>query len=91
LTIYSFIFESDFKTCQLSPEQAALRLNSTTRAKGVSSLLTPGHESYPDNSSSIKMLEAAMQRLTSLCSVLNDMEPICVLNHVFVLREVCTI
>ncbi|PAN33522.1 hypothetical protein PAHAL_6G027000 [Panicum hallii] len=72
---------------QLSPEQAALRLNSTTRAKGVSSLLTPGHESYPDNSSSIKMLEAAMQRLTSLCSVLNDMEPICVLNHVFVLRE----
>jgi hypothetical protein len=32
-----------------------------------------------------------MQRLTSLCSVLNDMEPICVLNHVFVLREVCTI
>ncbi|CAO2210203.1 unnamed protein product [Urochloa humidicola] len=71
---------------QLSPEQAALRLNNT-RAKGVSSLLTPGHESYPDNSSSIKMLEAAMQRLTSLCSVLNDMEPICVLNHVFVLRE----
>ncbi|RCV30145.1 hypothetical protein SEVIR_6G069200v4 [Setaria viridis] len=72
---------------QLSPEQAALHLNNTTRAKGVSSLLTPGHESYPDNSSSIKMLEAAMQRLTSLCSVLNDMEPICVLNHVFVLRE----
>lgn len=33
-------------------------------------------------------LEAAMQRLTNLCSVLNDMEPICVLNHVFVLREV---
>ncbi|PHU25654.1 Protein NAP1 [Capsicum chinense] len=32
-------------------------------------------------------LEAAMQRLTNLCSVLNDMEPICVLNHVFVLRE----
>lgn len=29
-----------------------------------------------------------MQRLTNLCSVLNDMEPICVLNHVFVLREV---
>ncbi|KAJ0982841.1 hypothetical protein J5N97_011096 [Dioscorea zingiberensis] len=28
-----------------------------------------------------------MQRLTNLCSVLNDMEPICVLNHVFVLRE----
>lgn len=33
-------------------------------------------------------LEAALQRLTNLCSVLNDMEPICVLNHVFVLREV---
>ena len=33
------------------------------------------------------MLEDAMQRLTNLCSVLNDMEPICVLNHVFVLRE----
>lgn len=33
-------------------------------------------------------LEAAVQRLTNLCSVLNDMEPICVLNHVFVLREV---
>jgi hypothetical protein len=29
-----------------------------------------------------------MQRLTNLFSVLNDMEPICVLNHVFVLREV---
>ena len=28
-----------------------------------------------------------MQRLTSLCSVLNEMEPICILNHVFVLRE----
>ncbi|GJN12493.1 hypothetical protein PR202_ga30775 [Eleusine coracana subsp. coracana] len=72
---------------QLSPEQAALRLNNATRAKAISGLLMPGHESYPDNSSSVKMLEAAMQRLTSLCSVLNDMEPICVLNHVFVLRE----
>ncbi|KAL3570222.1 hypothetical protein D5086_027471 [Populus alba] len=47
----------------------------------------PGHESYPENNSAIKMLEAAMQRLTNLFSVLNDMEPICVLNHVFVLRE----
>ncbi|KAL6509641.1 hypothetical protein OROGR_022951 [Orobanche gracilis] len=28
-----------------------------------------------------------MQWFTNLCSVLNDMEPICVLNHVFVLRE----
>ncbi|KAL5232560.1 hypothetical protein ABZP36_031336 [Zizania latifolia] len=72
---------------QLLPEQAAIRLNNATRAKAVSGLLAPGHESYPDNSSSVKMLEAAMQRLTSLCSVLNDMEPICVLNHVFILRE----
>jgi NCK-associated protein 1 len=32
-----------------------------------------------------------MQRLTSLCSVLNDMEPICVLNHVFVIPEVCIV
>ncbi|KAM3210383.1 hypothetical protein ACQJBY_064392 [Aegilops geniculata] len=72
---------------QLSPEQAALRLNNITRVKAVPGLSAPGNESYPDNSSSVKMLEAAMQRLTSLCSVLNDMEPICVLNHVFVLRE----
>jgi len=28
-----------------------------------------------------------VQRLTSLCSVLNEMESICILNHVFVLRE----
>ncbi|CAI9760029.1 unnamed protein product [Fraxinus pennsylvanica] len=48
----------------------------------------PGYESYPENDNSIKMLEAAMQRLTNLCSIVNDMEPICVLNHVFVLREV---
>ncbi|KAG2241935.1 hypothetical protein Bca52824_096221, partial [Brassica carinata] len=39
------------------------------------------------NNKSIKMLEAAIQRLTNLCSILNDMEPICVINHVFVLRE----
>jgi hypothetical protein len=37
---------------QLSPEQAAIRLNNATRAKAVSGLLAPGHESYPDNSSS---------------------------------------
>ncbi|XXG60202.1 hypothetical protein AAC387_Pa04g2166 [Persea americana] len=55
--------------------------------KGFSGMLLPGHESYPENSNSVRMLEAAMQRLTNLCSVLNDMEPICVLNHVFVLRE----
>ncbi|XP_068656377.1 probable protein NAP1 [Aristolochia californica] len=79
---------------QLLPEQAAFRLNQATRIstpgkspRGVSGFLLPGHESSPENSNSLKMLEAAMQRLTNLCSVLNDMEPICVLNHVFVLRE----
>ncbi len=29
-----------------------------------------------------------MQRLTSLCSVLNEMEPVRVVNHMFVPREV---
>lgn len=79
---------------QLLPEQAAARMNamnisthSVKLPKGYSGLPVPGHESYPENSNSVKMLEAAMQRLTNLCSVLNDMEPICVLNHVFVLRE----
>eukprot|EP00268_Persea_americana_P020565 TRINITY_DN2071_c0_g1_i1.p1 TRINITY_DN2071_c0_g1~~TRINITY_DN2071_c0_g1_i1.p1 ORF type:complete len:1377 (-),score=241.58 TRINITY_DN2071_c0_g1_i1:162-4292(-) len=79
---------------QLLPEQAAIRMNHATKfsapaksPKGISGMLLPGHESYPENSNSVKMLEAAMQRLTNLCSVLNDMEPICVLNHVFVLRE----
>ncbi|GMP71072.1 hypothetical protein CsSME_00029628 [Camellia sinensis var. sinensis] len=75
--------------------QAATLMNLTSRVsipsskspKGVSGFHFPGYESYPENDSSIKMLEAAMQRLTNLCSVLNDMEPICVLNHVFVLRE----
>ncbi|KAK6240355.1 hypothetical protein SCA6_005744 [Theobroma cacao] len=80
---------------QLLPEQAASYLNNASRAsipsakspKGAVGYPLPGHESYPENNNSIKMLEAAMQRLTNLCSVLNDMEPICVLNHVFVLRE----
>ncbi|KAI4343177.1 hypothetical protein MLD38_027710 [Melastoma candidum] len=80
---------------QLLPEQAASYMNhasrisvlSTKSPRGISGFLMPGHESYPENNNSIKMLEAAMQRLTNLCSVLNDMEPICVLNHVFVLRE----
>ncbi|KAF5197127.1 Nap1 [Thalictrum thalictroides] len=80
---------------QLLPEQAAIHMNHATKfstpsaksPKGFVGLPLPGQESYPENNSSIKMLEAAMQRLTSLCSVLNDMEPICVLNHVFVLRE----
>ncbi|KAL2895190.1 Protein NAP1, partial [Bienertia sinuspersici] len=78
---------------QLLPEQAAAYLNSSSKhsipgtksPRGLSGI--PGHESFPENNNSIKMLEAAMQRLTNLCSVLNDMEPICVLNHVFVLRE----
>ncbi|KAI9381541.1 hypothetical protein POPTR_015G124500v4 [Populus trichocarpa] len=80
---------------QLLPEQAAFYLNDTSRVsiptskstKGAVGFPLPGHESYPENNSAIKMLEAAMQRLTNLFSVLNDMEPICVLNHVFVLRE----
>ncbi|XP_021285978.1 protein NAP1 [Herrania umbratica] len=80
---------------QLLPEQAASYLNNASRVsipsakspKGAVGYPLPGHESYPENNNSIKMLEAAMQRLTNLCSVLNDMEPICVLNHVFVLRE----
>ncbi|XP_058730657.1 protein NAP1 isoform X2 [Vicia villosa] len=80
---------------QLLPEQAASYLNYASRVsipsykspKGTAGFPLPGHESFPENNSSIKMLEAAMQRLTNLCSVLNDMEPICVLNHVFVLRE----
>lgn len=80
---------------QLFPEQAAHLMNLTSRIstpsakspRAMSGYHLPGHESYPENDNSIKMLEAAMQRLTNLCSVLNDMEPICVLNHVFVLRE----
>lgn len=80
---------------QLLPEQAAYYMNYASRVsipsakspKGPSGFPFPGQESHPENNSSIKMLEAAVQRLTNLCSVLNDMEPICVLNHVFVLRE----
>ncbi|KAJ6761156.1 MEMBRANE-ASSOCIATED PROTEIN HEM [Salix purpurea] len=80
---------------QLLPEQPALYLNGASRVsiptskspKGGVGFPLPGHESYPENNSAIKMLEAAMQRLTNLFSVLNDMEPICVLNHVFVLSE----
>ncbi|KAF3450021.1 hypothetical protein FNV43_RR06100 [Rhamnella rubrinervis] len=80
---------------QLLPEQAASYMNyasrvsmsSTKSPKAAVGFPLPGHESHPENNGSIKMLEAAMQRLTNLCSVLNDMEPICVLNHVFVLRE----
>ncbi|XP_015884873.1 protein NAP1 isoform X2 [Ziziphus jujuba] len=80
---------------QLLPEQAASYMNHTSRVsmsstkspKAAVGFPLPGHESHPESNGSIKMLEAAMQRLTNLCSVLNDMEPICVLNHVFVLRE----
>ncbi|KAF9587620.1 hypothetical protein IFM89_004452 [Coptis chinensis] len=80
---------------QLLPEKAAIHMNYATKfstpsaksPKGYAGLPLPGQESFPENNNSIKMLEAAMQRLTNLCSVLNDMEPICVLNHVFVLRE----
>lgn len=80
---------------QLLPDQAANLMNLMSRLsipsakspKASYGFHLPGYESYPENNSSIKMLEAAMQRLTNLCSVLNDMEPICVLNHVFVLRE----
>lgn len=80
---------------QLLPEQAASYMNyasrlsmaSTKSPKRAGGYPLPGHESHPESNNSIKMLEAAMQRLTNLCSVLNDMEPICVLNHVFVLRE----
>ncbi|KAK9156253.1 hypothetical protein Sjap_003733 [Stephania japonica] len=93
------ILDSDggfgFLENQLLPEQAAVQMNYATKfstpsaksPKGFAGLPLPGRESYPDNSSSVKILEAAMQRLTNLCCVLNDMEPICVLNHVFVLRE----
>ncbi|XP_047335582.1 protein NAP1 [Impatiens glandulifera] len=80
---------------QLLPEQAANLVNLTSRTslpsakspKGITGFHFPGYESFPENSASVNMLEAAMQRLMNLCSVLNDMEPICVLNHVFVLRE----
>ncbi|XP_078428674.1 transcription activator isoform X2 [Wolffia australiana] len=80
---------------QLSPEQVGIQIMNETKTsisssrsgKGFSGFLVPGLESYPGNGKSLKTLEAAMQRLTDLCSVLNDMEPVCVLNHVFVLRE----
>ncbi|XP_024388834.1 probable protein NAP1 isoform X3 [Physcomitrium patens] len=76
-------------------EQAALRLNQLSRAgiygiKNVNGMVDfplPGFESEPIHRGSIKMLEAAVQRLTSLCSVLNEMEPLRVLNHMFVPRE----
>ncbi|KMZ72374.1 hypothetical protein ZOSMA_166G00750 [Zostera marina] len=78
---------------QLHPDQAVIRMIQASKVstsfvkstKGVYGL--PGYESCRSGNISVKVLEAATQRLTSLCSVLNDMEPIRVLNHVFVLRE----
>ncbi|EPS71603.1 hypothetical protein M569_03148, partial [Genlisea aurea] len=80
---------------QLLPDQAAnlinftsgLSVHSAKSPKGSFGFQLPGYESYPENNNSVKMLEAAAQRLINLCSVLNDMEPICVMNHVFILRE----
>ncbi|MCH86473.1 protein NAP1-like, partial [Trifolium medium] len=54
---------------QLLPEQAASYLNHASRVsiasykspKGTAGFPLPGHESFPENNSSIKMLEAAMQ------------------------------
>lgn len=48
---------------QLVPEQAAIHLNSAVKnstsflksPKGISGLLAPGHESYPEKNSSVKM------------------------------------
>ncbi|KMZ65311.1 hypothetical protein ZOSMA_32G00950 [Zostera marina] len=78
---------------QLHPDQAVIRMIQASKVstsfvkstKGVYGL--PGYESCRSGNISVKVLEVATQRLTSLCSVLNDMEPICVLNHIFVLRE----
>jgi NCK-associated protein 1 len=56
-------FQLPLLNCQLSPEQAALRLNNATRAKAISGLLTPGHESYPD-SSSVKMSVNLLLQIT---------------------------
>eukprot|EP00252_Welwitschia_mirabilis_P021329 TRINITY_DN5452_c0_g1_i3.p1 TRINITY_DN5452_c0_g1~~TRINITY_DN5452_c0_g1_i3.p1 ORF type:complete len:1244 (-),score=247.08 TRINITY_DN5452_c0_g1_i3:983-4714(-) len=80
---------------KLLPEQAAIRMNHANKVavtsykstRNIADLPLPGNESEPSNRDTIKMLEAAVQRLTSLCSVLNEMEPICIMNHVFVLRE----
>ncbi|XP_024527538.1 protein NAP1 isoform X1 [Selaginella moellendorffii] len=78
---------------QLLPEQAASRLNQVARAgfssnKSVRvSLDLPGFESKPSNKESMKLIDAAVQRLTTFCSVINEMEPVRVVNHVFVPRE----
>jgi hypothetical protein len=46
------------------PEQAALRLNNATRAKAISGLLTPWHESYPENSFLVKMSVNLLLQIT---------------------------
>jgi NCK-associated protein 1 len=80
---------------KLLPEQAAMCLNHVAKTGVPATMSTngdvefprPGFESEPLNREKIKMLEAAMQRLTSLCSVVNQMEPLRVLNHMFLPRE----
>ncbi|KAH7432487.1 hypothetical protein KP509_07G024700 [Ceratopteris richardii] len=80
---------------KLSPDQAAIRLNQAGKSGNTSSkflrstmdLPLPGSESEPSNRDAVKMLEAAVQRLTGLCTSINDMEPICVLGHVFIPQE----
>eukprot|EP00249_Psilotum_nudum_P015741 c25499_g1_i2 orf=223-4398(+) len=68
---------------KLLPDQAANRMNHAVKygnplSKSMrhnSDLPLPGSESEPSNRDSVKMLEAAVQRLTSLCTMLNEMEP----------------
>ncbi|CAA3011100.1 NAP1 [Olea europaea subsp. europaea] len=88
---------------QLLPEQAANLMNLTSRIsvlqqnpqkwhsvfsyQAMRAILKMINLSNVSHSKLIVQLEAAMQRLTNLCSIMNDMEPICVLHHVFVLRE----
>lgn len=80
---------------KLLPDQAASRMNQATRNGNPSSkslksnidLPLPGSESEPVNRESVRMLEAAVQRLTNLCTALNDMEPIYILGHVFIPLE----
>ncbi|KAL2631653.1 hypothetical protein R1flu_016339 [Riccia fluitans] len=80
---------------KLLPEQAAARLNQigkvggpvAKQVKAGADFPLPGTESEPKNKDSIKMLEAAVQRLVGLCSVLNEMEPVRILNHIYIPRE----
>ncbi|CAM6099238.1 unnamed protein product [Calypogeia fissa] len=80
---------------KLLAEQAALRMNQLGKVggpRGKQGVVNfdfplPGIESEPQNKDSIKMLEAAVQRLVGLCSVLNEMEPVRILNHIYIPRE----